>query len=309
MIDLGNGLDDKMKLFWAAFLKSIPNTIRKKLIIADLQISKITENLYKNLTIKVNGVTYLIPDTASFYVVQPHYEKLEQKWFHPKKGDVVVDIGAHIGKYTIEAAIRVGEEGKIIAVEPLPSNFEILKKNIKINKLRNVAAFNLAAWHSNCNLTFYVGISSAQGGAMKDFGHGTLEVEGRSMDALLNRSDINKIDWIKMDVEGAEYEALLGLEETLRKFKPRLMIEVLLKNLDRAKTLLHMHGYSIQSSETYGEPSAKYVNLFCTKKRHQATNLNSPQELSFELAETNDLIHQRNMQSQTQSASRKRINA
>src|SRR3972149_2094785 len=133
MVSLGNGLGDKLRLFWVAFLKSIPNTIRKKLSIADLQLTKITENLYKGLTIKVNGATYLLPDTMSFYVIQPHYEKFEQKWFHPKKGDVVVDIGAHIGKYTIEAAIRVGEEGKIIAVEPLPSNFEILKKNIKIN--------------------------------------------------------------------------------------------------------------------------------------------------------------------------------
>ena len=282
MISLGNGLRDKLKLFWVAFLKSIPNTIRKNLGIADSQLDKITENLYKGLTIKVNGATYLIPDTMSFNVVQPHYEKFEQKWFHPKKGDVVVDIGAHIGKYTIEAAIIVGEQGKIIAVEPLPSNFNILKKNIKINKLRNIAAFNLAAWHNNCRLTFYIGRSSAQGGAMKDFGQGTLEVEGRSMDDLLNKCDIIKIDWIKMDVEGAEYEALLGLEETLQKYKPKLMIEVLLKNLDRVKTLLHMQGYSIQSSETYGEPSARYVNVFCTNKQ-KAGDPNS-QELQFELA-------------------------
>lgn len=285
MIGLGSGFSDKLKLFGIAFFQSIPNVIRDKLNFADAQLSRITEDFTEGLTVKVKGKKCLVPDITSLNVIQPQYEEFEQDWFHPRKGDIVVDIGAHIGKYTLEAATAVGQEGKVIAVEPLLTNFNILKKNIRVNKLSNVEVFNLAAWHSNRRLTFYIGNSSATGGAMKDFGLGTLEVEGRKMDTLLNRLDIKRVDWIKIDVEGAEYDVLLGLEETLRRSKPRLLIEVLLKNLDSVKTLLSRLGYIIQSSEIYGESSGRYVNVLCTYKGLEAVSFGGPTELSFELEE------------------------
>jgi len=285
MIGLGSGFTDKLKLFGIAFFQSIPNVIRNKLNFANAKLNRMTEDLYPGLTIKLNGKKYLVPDKTSFEVIQPRYEKFEQAWFQPRKGDVVVDIGSHIGKYTIEAAAAVGEEGKVIAVEPLLTNFKILRKNISLNKLSNVAVFNLAAWHSNCELEFYIGTSSALGGAMKDFGLGKIKVEGTKMDTLLNRLNIKSVDWIKIDVEGAEYEVLLGLEETLRNSKPRLLIEVFLKNLNSVRNLLGRIGYNIQSSEIYGEGSGRYVNILCTYNGLEVVSFVGSTDHSFELEE------------------------
>ena len=61
-----------------------------------------------------------------------------------KSGDIIVDVGANIGYYTVLFADKVGKKGKIIAIEPDPINFEILQKNIKENKLFNVVAVQAA---------------------------------------------------------------------------------------------------------------------------------------------------------------------
>lgn len=64
-----------------------------------------------------------------------------------RKGDVFIDVGAHIGKYTILVAKIVGKEGLVIAIEPNPENYETLLENIKLNNLKNVIAVNIAAWN------------------------------------------------------------------------------------------------------------------------------------------------------------------
>ena len=64
--------------------------------------------------------------------------------FHTKEGDIVVDVGAHIGRYTIISSKRIGQSGKVIAIEPHPSNFEMLNRNIKLNGLTNVIPLNYA---------------------------------------------------------------------------------------------------------------------------------------------------------------------
>ena len=66
--------------------------------------------------------------------------------FKPKDGEVVIDIGAHIGLYTLIASTCVGSNGKVLAIEPELCNFEILRRNIMINKLRNVHALNYAVF-------------------------------------------------------------------------------------------------------------------------------------------------------------------
>ncbi len=69
-----------------------------------------------------------------------------------KKGDTVIDVGANIGFFTLFFRSLVGDNGKIIAFEPEKKNFEILKKNIQVNNLRNVEIHNLALGSENKNL-------------------------------------------------------------------------------------------------------------------------------------------------------------
>src|SRR5437763_1822635 len=76
--------------------------------------------------------------------------------FLPKDGDIVVDIGAHIGLYTIISSKRVGFNGKVIAIEAHPENFEILNRNIQLNQLTNVIALNYAVYSEEERLKLYL---------------------------------------------------------------------------------------------------------------------------------------------------------
>lgn len=85
------------------------------------------------------------------------------------------------------------------------------------------------------------------------------------MDKLLvDDLGLNRVDWIKIDVEAAEYEVLLGLEETLYRFKPKLIVEVWLKNLAKVKALLKRHGYSFVKLSEFGKAQSEYyVEVLC----------------------------------------------
>ena len=76
--------------------------------------------------------------------------------FTPKQGDIVVDIGAHMGRYTIISSKRVGTNGKVIAIEAHPGNFEMLNRNIKLNQLTNVIPLNYAVYSKETKIKLYL---------------------------------------------------------------------------------------------------------------------------------------------------------
>ena len=76
--------------------------------------------------------------------------------FTPKEGDIVVDIGAHMGRYTIIGSKRVGAQGKVVAIEAHPGNFEMLNRNIKLNQLTNVIPLNYAVYSKETKIKLYL---------------------------------------------------------------------------------------------------------------------------------------------------------
>ena len=90
------------------------------------------------------------------FIVMTRHEDVIIQYFHPKEGDVVIDVGAHIGRYTIIASKRVGPNGKVIAIEADPSNFEMLNRNIQLNRLANVTTLNyVGIFQRNKNKTLF----------------------------------------------------------------------------------------------------------------------------------------------------------
>jgi FkbM family methyltransferase len=156
--------------------------------------------------------------------------------FTPKQGDIVVDIGAHIGRYTIIASKRVGTNGKVVAIEANPGNFEMLNRNIKLNKLANVIPLNYAVYSKETKIklylpgeesgyTIYNTIMSNRASNEEKF----VEVNANTLDYLLQSKGIKEeqVNWIKIDVEGAEFEVLKGATNVLSKSKDiSLLIEV-----------------------------------------------------------------------------------
>jgi FkbM family methyltransferase len=133
-----------------------------------------------------------------------------------KPGDVVIDIGANIGYYTLIFARLVGEEGRVFAFEPEPGNFSLLKKNIEINGYKNVILVKKAVSNETGKTRLYLSKSDNVNHRIYDSqdGRSCIEIESIRLDDYF--SDNNKIDFIKMDIQGAEGKALQGMEHILK---------------------------------------------------------------------------------------------
>jgi FkbM family methyltransferase len=171
-------------------------------------------------------------------------------------GWTAIDVGANIGYFTLLLANRVGPLGKVIAFEPLAENFNILQENIKLNSHRNVVAENLALM----SRTERIELRSATPGAItwvasvrvdQNSAVESQSVEATSLDEYVHKNGIAKIDFLKIDVEGAEASVLAGARSVLDRDKPILLIE--LHELDRFKDKhpailkLRDHNYQIRS--------------------------------------------------------------
>jgi FkbM family methyltransferase len=139
-------------------------------------------------------------------------------------GMTFVDIGANTGYYTLLAAKVVAETGRVIAFEPYPGNLELLKKNINLNKLGNVTIEELAISDNVGEALLYLstineGDHRIYNGQDDDFYNlgrkrKTIHIKTTSLDHYLNERDIG-VDFIKMDLQGAEHIALNGMRNIL----------------------------------------------------------------------------------------------
>jgi FkbM family methyltransferase len=139
-----------------------------------------------------------------------------------KPGSVVYDIGANVGYYTLLASVLSGEKGKVFAFEPLPRNVDYLRKHVEINHLTNVDIFEAAVSDYEGEAFFDLGASTAMGHLAE---RGEIRVKMVALDDLLEGNKIQPPDFIKIDVEGAEYEVLKGARVLLNKFHPILFLD------------------------------------------------------------------------------------
>jgi len=143
-----------------------------------------------------------------------------------KRGDVVLDIGAHIGYYTLMFAKLVGEEGRVFAFEPDPGNFALLQKNVEENAYRNVVLVPKAVSDKTGNIRLYLCDRRVVRTIYDTHGsRGWIEIESVRLDDYFAQYK-GGIDFIKMDVEGAEGLAIRGMALLLQKHKDiKIMME------------------------------------------------------------------------------------
>lgn len=142
-------------------------------------------------------------------------------------GMTALDVGANIGYATLIMALKVGDAGKVIAVEPVKKNFDVLVKNVELNNYRNVECHNIALSNSSGSKTFYETKASNLGAlnpAVKYSKKKKLPVLDAS--EFLEKQNICP-DFIKMDIEGHEVEVLSSLCKLFSKsFPSKILIEV-----------------------------------------------------------------------------------
>lgn len=153
---------------------------------------------------------------------------------HIKPNNVVIDVGANIGYFTVLLSNLVGKDGKVIAYEASEKNYRLLTENIQINYLQETAELRKKAAHSSeGEITFYACdkfsgngstvIHDAKYKELYVFDHIHEEtVKTEKLDALKDQFKV--IDLIKVDVEGGEYHVFLGMEELLKEKKVKTVI-------------------------------------------------------------------------------------
>jgi FkbM family methyltransferase len=158
--------------------------------------------------------------------------------FNPDEGNVVIDVGAHVGRYTFLGSKLVGKSGKVIAIAAHPGNFQLLKRNLQLNKSNNnVITFNCAAYCQDTpqlrlflageerGNTIYNTVMESRRYATEKF----VSVPALKLDSIVQHLGIkvHEINWIKIDVEGAEYEVLQGAQNILSNSKDiSVLIEI-----------------------------------------------------------------------------------
>lgn len=142
-----------------------------------------------------------------------------------KPRSIVVDIGAHIGWYTLIAAMQVGSDGKVYSFEPNPKNFSLLSKNVKVNNYKNVVLVNKAVSNITGPANLYLNKHNTGDHRLftTDNTQEHVTVHSVTLDEYFKQQAVT-IDLIKMDIQGFEMHALLGTEDILRKNKKMKII-------------------------------------------------------------------------------------
>ena len=137
------------------------------------------------------------------FVYYATYIAGEWDFLNINRGDIVLDAGANIGDFALKAALAVGSRGRVIAVEPAPESYAILQRNILINGFKNIICQRKALWDQDAVLCLREsGVASRVGEG------GTSPVEATTIDSLIKELALDHIDIVKMDIEGAEANAI-----------------------------------------------------------------------------------------------------
>ena len=169
-----------------------------------------------------------------------YYEKNETDYWlkRSKNAKIIVDIGANVGYYSLIASKNVQRnKGRIYAFEPVSKTFSRLSENILLNKIDCISHYQKAVSNENSSIKINVGNDQNWGMSSINFHeHLSSETEIISCETLDNfckSANIAQVDLIKIDVEGAEYNVLKGMQKTIEDHKPEVLIEVLDQHLNK----------------------------------------------------------------------------
>lgn len=171
--------------------------------------------------------------TVDGVAVSPNFEAPIQHFMRLDKG-VFIDVGAHIGRYTVQIAREL--DGLVMALEPHPENYALLLRNIERNKLKNVKAFPYAAsdvngssplWSPSKLLPYETGMHTLRYGAAGAENWKLVKtVKTVRLDDLAGELGVlEEVQLVKLDVEGFEYSVLKGMPRILREARPRIAFE------------------------------------------------------------------------------------
>lgn len=222
-----------------------------------IKSKKLLKLEYDNLIIWIRKNTS--PSTIDLFLEIFKYKgHMKLNGFQGKKDKIILDIGANEGFYTL-AMKRNNPKLKIIAVEPIRSTYEILKRNIKSNKLKDVVLVNQAVTSKKGKIDFEI-VPEIPAIAASDIGLQKrswldkkrvkkIVVKSTTLTDLCKKSKISNIDILKIEVEGSEYEILKSSQSLLKNVK-KIVIGMHTSEIrKKCKNFLKKNGFKLVREE------------------------------------------------------------
>ena len=176
-----------------------------------------------------------------------------------KKGDYAFDVGANLGYMSQILSRSVGESGKVFSFEPDPINFTKLQRHIEMNNSKNITPFQLALSKETGTLTLYHSIIDNSSSHSTVFYDRTvsdsdiISVPAQTFDSFVKEHSIPKVDIIKIDVDGGEFNVVQGMKESFLEFKPIVVLELW-------SEMLNISGLSVKTFKEYFFDSFGYIS-------------------------------------------------
>lgn len=152
------------------------------------------------------------------------FDEIYERSYRLKKGDVVIDVGAHIGVFTLKASRLVDSEELVISVEPDPENYAMLLTNIRINSLKSVIPVRVALMDESGTVKMSRSGDAISHSVVLKRSKKYILVPALTLDELLGKLGVKRFDFIKIDVEGAELQIMKGSKNNLISNKPSMAI-------------------------------------------------------------------------------------
>ncbi|MEP6693954.1 MAG: FkbM family methyltransferase [Chloroflexota bacterium] len=217
---VGSDIDSVVR----SYLQSLEFTRRADALLSHRLNARVSLATPKGFSIYVQEEDASVGHHVKYDLYEPNVTAVFRERLRP--GMHVLDIGANIGYYTMLSASLVGPSGSVTAIEPNPESAKLLEASRRANSFDNVTVLQVAAGREPALLVLHGFYSNAMTSAVPENAAALINsttVPSFRVDDLIPRD--RKIDFVKIDVEGAEYNALLGATELIKRFHPTIVSE------------------------------------------------------------------------------------
>lgn len=206
------------------------------------------------------GSMWSVPFTGNFEPDETAFVKA-----NVKQGDIAIDVGANFGWFTLMLSQLVSQRGQVHAFEPVSETADLLHRNIELNGVKNVHMSAIALDAADATRDLYlpdVGISGSFVLHHYANDYKVQQVPTMTLDTYVKLHNLPRVDFIKADIEGAELNMLKGASQTLKAFRPTLLLEVQASSTrlfghepQAVFQFLAEHGYDASFLEARGKTS------------------------------------------------------
>lgn len=243
--------------------KEVKNPV-SKIIPNNYQYAK---NSFRNVTRNEINYKLDISDVVDWFIYFGLKDDAHDALFKMCNEDnVVFDVGTNIGSVLMNIAKKVGINGRVYGFEPDPANYKKCMTNMRLNNFKNISVLNSGLGEKKSNVFLKVDVDDNRGmnRVEKNKSENSVQITLTTMDDFVIENNIKKLDLIKIDVEGYEYNVLKGAQKTITSLRPKMFIEI---NDD----LLRLQ-----------EASAKSVIFLLNELNYKAINSRTSKTISVE---------------------------